>query len=302
MSTFVPELAHRVPLWSRTGIQETAWIPGGITNRNLRVTAGGKAFVVRIAGDNSKLLGINRRHELAAHKEAARIGIAPEVVFFIEPEEYLVTRFLHAQPIPLPAMRSEENLRRVAECLRRIHEMGTIPGSFSPFRTVELYAATCRDRGVPIPDDFDVLSRSAASAERVLADLPFVPRPCHNDLLNENFLDDGAIRILDWEYAAMGDPFFDLGNFSANHDLQDVEESSLLRYYFGSTSSAREARLKLMRAMSLFREAMWGMVQLSLSKLEFDFAAYARKNFVQAVQTVRDPRWNQWLESAGADD
>ena len=45
-------------------------------------------------------------------------------------------------------------------------------------------------------------------------------RPCHNDLLNANFIDDGArIRIVDWEYAGMGDPFFDLGNFSINHEL-----------------------------------------------------------------------------------
>ena len=45
-------------------------------------------------------------------------------------------------------------------------------------------------------------------------------RPCHNDLLNANFIDDGRrVRIVDWEYAGMGDVFFDLANFAINHEL-----------------------------------------------------------------------------------
>ena len=73
---------------------------------------------------------------------------------------------------------------------------------------------------------------------------PIELRPCHNDLLNANFIDDGArIRIIDWEYAGMGDPFFDLGNFSINHELTPDEDEILLAAYDGSVRrrSARPA-------------------------------------------------------------
>ena len=60
------------------------------------------------------------------------------------------------------------------------------------------------------------------------------PLPCHNDLLNANFIDDGErLRIVDWEYAGMGDPFFDLGNFSINHELPPEADEALLRAYDG---------------------------------------------------------------------
>ena len=105
---------------------------------------------------------------------------------------------------------------------------------------------------------------------------PVELRPCHNDLLNANFIDDGErIRIVDWEYAGMGDPFFDLGNFSVNHDLTPDEDAILLAAYEGEVRKPRAARLLLMRIVSDFREAMWGVLQQGISTLDVDFVAYA---------------------------
>ena len=103
-----------------------------------------------------------------------------------------------------------------------------------PLRIVEAYRALAMARGVPIPPEYE---RAAAVGRRIeaafLAD-PIELRPCHNDLLNANFIDDGTrIRIIDWEYAGMGDPFFDLGNFSINHELTPDEDEILLAAYDG---------------------------------------------------------------------
>ena len=101
--------------------------------------------------------------------------------------------------------------------------------------------------------------------------------PCHNDLLNANFLDDGErLCIVDWEYAGMGDRFFDLANFSINHELDaDAEHGAALAAYFGEVRDEDLQALELMRFMSDFREAMWGVVQAAVSELDFDFEAYA---------------------------
>ena len=73
----------------------------------------------------------------------------------------------------------------------------------------------------------------------------------------------------------MGDPFFDLGNFSINHELQPAEDELLLAAYEGDVRPSRLARLTLMRVVSDFREAMWGVLQQGVSSLDVDFVDYA---------------------------
>jgi len=129
---------------------------------------------------------------------------------------------------------------------------------------------------------------------------PVEMRPCHNDLLNGNFIDDGVrIRIVDWEYAGMGDPFFDLGNFSANHGLTADEDAILLAAYDnGPTRSDRLARLTLMRVVSDFREAMWGVLQQGISTLDVDFVAYAGKHFDRLLAAAATPTFERALRDA----
>jgi len=115
-------------------------------------------------------------------------------------------------------------------------------------------------------------------------------------LLNGNFLDDGQIRILDWEYAGMGDIYFDLANFSSHHRFNDDQAHFLLECYFGQSTSKRFARLELMRPMSEMHEAMWGTTQVGLSKLDFDFRGYADLWFGRATEAIHDPRWGDWLK------
>lgn len=288
----------RVPMWRGARDLKTSPLGGGITNQNFRVdAAGGESFVLRIGGENAELLGIHRQHEYAANHAAARIGIAPEVVYFIEPEGYLVTRFVNGRPLPREKIGKPENIRRVVAALKQIHALPAIPGAFSPFRTVEGYAATARRYGVTFPANFDWLMARLREIEAAFLKDPYVPRPCHNDLLNENFLDDGTlrVRILDWEYAGMGDVAFDLANFAVHHQLSDGQERFLLEQYYGETTPRRFARHKLMRIASDMREAMWGMVQIGISKLDFDFRGYADKHFKRMAEMIRDARYEQWL-------
>ena len=123
-------------------------------------------------------------------------------------------------------------------------------------------------------------------------------RPCHNDLLNANFIDDGdRIRIVDWEYAGMGDVFFDLANFAINHELDAEGRQALLAAYFGDVGPAHERALELMRFMSDFREAMWGVVQSVVSQLEFDFTGYATEHFERLERTAAEPEFAAALGS-----
>ncbi len=288
----VPDIVSR--LWPGT---QAAVEPlgGGITNENYKVTVDGAAYVVRIGGKDTDLLGIDRAVEHAATVAAAAAGVGPEVVAFLEADGILVTRFIDGRPIPPEEMRRPETIRRAAAALRRFHEGSPIPGRFDSFRIVEAYRETAAEHGVRIPDAYARAKEWAGEIERGRGPQPL--RPCHCDLLNANFIDDGAaVRIVDWEYAGMGDVFFDLANFSINHELTGEQDRILLAAYFGEARSADVASLALMRFMSDFREAMWGVVQQGISDLDFDFVAYADEHFARLERTAADPAFAEALE------
>ncbi len=279
-------------------------LSGGITNRNFLVEAAGLAdrFVIRLAGNDTHLLGISREVEHAATVMAAGVGVGPLVVAFIRPEGYLLTRFIVGGPVTADAVRRPDTIRRVADSLRRVHEGPAIPGIFVPFRIVEAYRALAGARGVRIPREYGAADAALRRIELAFLTNPVEMRPCHNDLLNANFIDDGRrIRIVDWEYAGMGDPFFDLGNFSVNHDLTEDEDAVLLEAYEGEVRPDHLARLELMRIASDFREAMWGVLQQAISTLDIDFVAYAGEHFGRLLDAASRPSFERRLRlAAGA--
>jgi thiamine kinase-like enzyme len=194
---------------------------------------------------------------------------------------------------------------------------------------VDGYRATAEAHGVKIPDEFVDAREMAERIRAVLGPQPLVP--CHNDLLNANFLEGpappaasppapaaplphewggvrpappsapphewGGIRIVDWEYAGMGDRFFDLANFSVNHEFDMEEDRRFLHAYFGEERERDLASLRLMRYMSDFREAMWGVLQSGISDLDFDFTGYAHKHFARMEGTASEARFSSFLGS-----
>jgi thiamine kinase-like enzyme len=292
----VPELAGRE-------LRLTA-LSGGITNRNFLVTVSGspERYVIRLAGNDTHLLGISREVEYAATVAAAGVGVGPEVTAFIRPEGYLVTRFIEGSPVPIEQVREPDTIERVADALRRIHGGPPIPGLFVPLRIVDAYKALAQARGVRIPPEYELAAAIGRRIELACLADPVELRSCHNDLLNANFIDDGArIRIVDWEYAGMGDPYFDLGNFSINHELTPDDDANLLGTYHGSVPIDRLARLTLMRIVSDFREAMWGVLQQGISTLDVDFVAYAGEHFDRLLANATTPAFERSLREAAGD-
>ena len=253
---------------------------GGITNHNFVVRVDGKGYVLRIAGADTELLGIDRAAEHEAARIAAELGVGPEVVDFVEGS--LITCFVGGGIVPVEEIRRPVCLRMVAGLLRRIHDGPAFPARFDAFRVVEAYRVTAEAHGVRIPAQYEEAKARADEIERTLGTRP--AQPCHNDLLNANFIrSPTGILIVDWEYAGMGDRFFDLANFSVNHELSAAESDALLDAYFDEVTDEAQEHLRLMRFMSDFREAMWGVVQQGISKLDFDYEDYASRHFERAL-------------------
>lgn len=289
-----------VPGWHGSEVVATP-ITAGITNRNFRIDVAGASFVLRLAGRDTGLLGIDREAENEAGKAAAAAGVGPEVYAWIPEHSCLITRFVQGASIPEEDLQREDVLGSVVTSIKAFHACPPIRSSFPVFRIVEEYRQLASERNVPIPPAFDQAHTVAARIEEAFGAAPIPPTTCHNDLLNANFLLDGDHTwIVDYEYAGMGDLFFDLGNLSINNGLSPEAQEMLLRLYFGQVEDVHRARLALMRVMSDFREAMWGVLQQALSSLDFDYVGYADRHFARCLATAADARFTEWLEAARA--
>ena len=290
-----------IPDWEGAEPEVTP-ITIGITNRNFKVEIGGESFVVRLLGKDTDLLGIDRAAENEAASAAAAAGVAPEVFAYLPQNAALITRFVQGGHIPEEDLQREDVLGAVLRSVKAIHAGPPIPSTFPVFRIVENYRAIAAERGVSAPPVFEEIHAKAGDIEAAFAKQPLALRPCHNDLLNANFLLDGDhVWIVDYEYGGMGDLFFDLGNLSINNGLSDDAQAMLLRLYFGDVTDAHRSRLQLMRIMSDFREAMWGVVQQAISTLDFDYVDYAGRHFARCLATASDGRFGEWLRAAASE-
>jgi thiamine kinase-like enzyme len=272
-------------------------LEGGITNRNFKVRFGDGEYVVRLHGTDTELLGISRDAERAACDAAAALGIAPELAANFEGGA--VTRYVRCAPLRAHeiAARAEE----IAVALRAFHRCAVVlPARFWVPDLLDSYASVVADRGGRLPDTY--AEARELSVQIVAALPPDRHTPCHNDLLPGNLLrerDHDQIMIVDWEYAGMGHPSFDLGNLSVNNEFDEAADERLLGAYHGAAPSpAQRATLQLMRLLSDVREAAWGVMQAAISDLTFDFDGYAERHFRRLRAATADGRLGSWLAAA----
>jgi thiamine kinase-like enzyme len=277
-------------------------LDGGITNLNYRVSFGGVDYVVRLPGKDTDLLGIDRRAEWTASRAAATLGIGPATGATLSDPPCLVSRFIDGREATSDELRDPAVIARVADALRKFHDSGTaLETPFDSFSIVADYAEIARERGGDLPHDLDEQLGRSRTIRAALNGPEHAPVPCHNDLLPANFIHAGdRLFIIDWEYAGMGDRYFDLANFAMN-GLDDDGQAHLLEVYFGEPQTPRRrAELALMGFMSAFREAMWGVVQGTASDIDFDFAAHAHDHMEKLRAIAGDSRFERRLEEARA--
>lgn len=282
----------------------------GLTNANYRVTVDGERFVLRVSGQNTQRLGINRAHELAALQAAAAAGIGPQVVAFLPPEGHLVTRWIDGRHWDTAEYRTVENVRLLTETAKSIHALPTNGATFSSFRRVASYQETARDFGVPFPPDFAGFLETMHAVEADQArDSANWQCFCHNDLVAVNYLfleQEKRIKVLDWEFAGLGDLYYDLATVVYTHDSEGpiptgLEEVMLARY-FGTVTDWHRQRLLGMKYMLMLFTGMWGLAQHGMqqagliSAIEgFDYLKFAQYLFDHDIRELQT-RLNQIIK------
>jgi len=290
MQSKVDEIIKQVPNWE--GVDDIQLEPlAGLTNTNYAVTVNGERFVLRISGQNTAYLGINRSHEVETLRAVSDAGIGAQVVYYQLPEGHLVTSYINGRHLSLEAYRTPENIERIVKTLKRLHALPLVNACFSPFRRVESYARQAQEMGVPFPHDFPKLLGRMSAIEQEQARGQFQwQRFCHNDLFFVNVLDDGEIRFIDWEFSGVNDLYYDLATLTYAYDSLDTLPRELQEHmlvcYFGEVRPENWDRLAGKQYMLLFFTAMWGLLQQGMqneghvqSVEGFDFLEYANVTF-----------------------
>jgi thiamine kinase-like enzyme len=283
--------------------REVEELPGGLTNVNLKVTTAEHTVVVRIAQSGSELLAIDREAEHLNSVAAAEAGVGAPVLEYVADPGLLVVEYIEGHTFTDDDLRHGDHLGRVAAACRQLHAGPRFVNDFDMFDIRRGYLAIVREQGFRLPDRYDEFEDQAEQIRRAFAVRPTPTVPCNNDLLAGNFIDDGEkIWLIDYEYGGNNDPCFELGNLWSEPHLSLEQLEELMEAYDGKLLRHRVARARLWALMSKYGWTLWGSIQSSVSRIDFDFWEWAMEKYDRAVAEFDGPDFDRLLAEAAGDD
>lgn len=296
MTVRIEKVVSQISAWQGKEI-EIHPLTGGLTNTNYRVDVDGIPHFVRIPGESTELLAIDRRNEYHNTKAAAEAGVGPRVLYHLPEYDVMVLEFIAGETMSNPKLQAPEMPGRIARSLRMLHRGPRFLTDFNMFRLTEYYLDICKQREIVIPDGYPKRLPAVAQIEHAMAVRPLASAPCNNDLLAENYIDDGKLlRLIDYEYSGNNDPTFELGNTCQELGYNETQIQELCAAYFGVASPAKLARMKLNMIMSDVGWGLWAAIQAKISQIDYDFWGWAIERWGRAVEKMDSPEFPKWLE------
>ena len=278
-------------------------LPGGLTNRNYKVTTPDGTFVARVCSDGGELLAIDRDNEYRNSVTAAAAGVGAPVIEYRPDRSVLVLRYIPGRTFANADVAAEGNIARIAAACRQLHSGGRFAGDFDMFDIQRRYRSVVAAHGMRIPHGYDALAGQFEAMRAALAIRAGPTVPCNNDLLAGNFIDDGdRIWLIDYEYSGNNDPCFELGNIWSECGLTTDALADLVTAYYGRASRGLIARAMLLGLASKYGWTLWGAIQHAASPIDFDFWSWAMERFDGAAAGFTSPDFTRLLDQVQRDD
>jgi thiamine kinase-like enzyme len=278
-----------------SGPRRVTALPGGLTNRNFRVSTTSGDYVVRKFAGEANLLAIDRDHEHRNSVIAAESVGAP-VIAYRPADCILVVGFIEGRTFTDASFTEPGNIQRVARACRSLHDGKRFVNDFNMFDLQRQYLELCQNRGFKIPADYLTFQPQVSQLRKALAVRDEGTVPCNNDLLAGNFVDDGELLwLIDYEYAGNNDPCFELGNIWSECHLSLDRLDELVTCYYGKPLPGKFARAQLQGLMSRYGWTLWACIQHATSALDFDFWSWGMQKYEAAVQTFQGPDFDRLL-------
>jgi thiamine kinase-like enzyme len=278
-------------------------LPGGLTNRNYKVTTPDGAFVARVSSSGTDLLAIDRDSEYRNSMAAAAAGAGAPVIEYRPQDSMLVIGYIDGRTFGNADVAAPGNIARIALACQRLHSGERFGNDFDMFDIQPRYLSVVRSRGFKIPAGYDGLAPQFVAARAALAVQAAGTVPCNNDLLAANFIDDGdRIWLIDYEYSGNNDPCFELGNIAGECHLSRDALAELVTAYYGKPLRNRIARAWLLGRVGMYGWTLWGAIQNAASPIDFDFWSWAMERFEGAAECFTGAGFGRLLEDVQRDD
>ena len=292
----IDEVVAKIPEWDGKDISITS-LSGGLTNSNFKVEVDGTPYFVRVPGVSTELLAVNRENEYHNSKAAFVAGVGPKVLYHLPEYDVMVLEFINGKTMSKDSLKEPGQPTRMAEAIKKLHAGPRFLLDFNMFRLTEYYLSLCRERDIKIPDGYPDHMSTVQRIERAMKVRPLDAVPCNNDLLAENYIDDGKqLWLIDYEYSGNNDPTFELGNTCQEMQFNDEQITAVCAAYFGKATSAMIARMKLNMIMSDVGWGLWAAIQEKISTIDFDFWGWAIERWGRAEDKMHSMEFAGWLE------
>lgn len=297
----IDTVVERVDLWRGASDVTVTPLSGGLTNNNFVVQADGRRYVVRIPGARTELLAVDRRNERHNAEAASTTGVSPRVLAYVDDLSAMVLEFIDGQTMSAEALRAPSMPSRMGASLRRLHAGPRFLLNFDMFRTTQYYLGIVAQHDVRIPSGYRERMDRLGDVERALAVHALRTVPCHNDLLAENYIDDGdQLWIVDFEYSGNNDPCFELGDTAAECGYDDELRASLCEAYFGRLDPVQLARMELFAMIADVGWTLWAAIQATISTIDYDFWGWAEERWHRVMALMDSERFGRLLRDASA--
>jgi thiamine kinase-like enzyme len=293
----IDEVVTKIPDWDGKDVSITS-LSGGLTNSNFKVEVDGKPYFVRVPGASTELLAINRENEYHNSKAAFIAGVGPKVLYHLPEYAVMILEFVNGKTMSKDSLNEPGQPTRMAEAIQKLHTGPRFLLDFNMFRLTEYYLTLCRDREIKIPDGYLDHMSTVQRIEQAMNVRPLDTVPCNNDLLAENYIDDGKqLWLIDYEYSGNNDPTFELGNTCQEMQFNDEQIMEVCAAYFGKATPSMIARMKLNMIMSDVGWGLWAAIQERISMIDFDFWGWAIERWGRAEDKMHSIEFAGWVEA-----
>jgi len=280
----IDEVVNKIDDWKGKNISIHP-LSGGLTNTNFKVEVDGIPHFVRVPGESTELLAIDRNNEYHNTKAAADAGVAPKVLYHLPEYSVMVIEFLNGKTMSKDSLNEQGMPTRMAQAIKKLNQGPRFFLDFNMFRLSEYYLHLCNERNIRIPNGYLERMLTVTKIEKAMNVRPLPTVPCNNDLLAENFIDDGKrLWLIDYEYSGNNDPTFELGNTCQEMQFSDEQISEVCAAYFGKATPDMIARMKLNMIMSDVGWGLWAAIQAKISTIDFDFWGWAIERWGRAEE------------------
>ncbi len=291
----IEEVVAKIEDWKEKNIFIQP-LTGGLTNTNFKVEVDGVPHFVRVPGESTELLAIDRANEYHNTRAASQAGVAPRILHHLPEYSVMVIEFLKGKTMSKDSLNEKGMPTRMAQAIKKLNEGPRFLSDFNMFRLTEYYLRLCKEREIRVPDGYPDRMTTIAQIEKAMNVNPLPAVPCNNDLLAENYIDDGKqLWLIDYEYSGNNDPTFELGNTCQEMQFNDEQINEVCVAYFGDTKQDMIARMKLNMIMSDVGWGLWAAIQANISTIEFDFWGWAEERWGRAVEKMDSKEFEGWL-------